>query len=710
MIYRKLLSIRRQPAPADAGLSRESRRSPSPLRNSHTPTSEDGSEDNYGDDATWGRSFAHHSPSSSVTKFAATFAQRVGSFMSPARSPQMLPTDAELEAEAARERERSRKEAEKIIAMDRMKAEDRMTVEDRVMAVLQNEKLGSSSPIPIPQRSQSAVPPTPSPTASQKERAGWWAVTKSKLTPTKEPLTPAQQVVQETKAREKERQKEKRSASKGKDKERDKEWPTSSEHKYSDPAFLNLAMLPDGGPPRAISASPSSSPTPARYSNPSSLAPSPLRAAEAASSSKANRPVYAQFNSDGVLDVPSTLLMIAKRFEKLEKWTVGHVRALEDRMDDVERWLVDKETERERQSSMANGSGDSAGTTQEITDMKEELVELQGRVGEIGREMAKLATSPGNLISGPSRSSTSLGRAPSTVSSIAVRSMTASPPRSYPTSPQTKEPTSPIIAPLVPVLSGTRTRLPYPTGDYATPPDSVVISQGQFSPAGSPPSSVSSTTGLPRPLSFAGLPFTGSDISAYTVMGLPQSDSPNNNMELPTARISSATLPPPKANDQRPSSVSPTPRKRYTVALGGPIMSASRRLSSPPAGESSPQDAALEDEDNNDFQDETVGKAAGRRSDLNTFDKDSPRNRTQSTYGALSVAVAPLQPKSRSRSRSTVGLGISDVKGGNSKFVDPLVLRRREKEGSIPPSQKMLPNRGKKAVGDLVAFFDGGEK
>ena len=37
--------------------------------------------------------------------------------------------------------------------------------------------------------------------------------------------------------------------------------------------------------------------------------------------------------------------MIAKRFEKLEKWTVGHVSAFEDRMNDVERWLVDKEAD-----------------------------------------------------------------------------------------------------------------------------------------------------------------------------------------------------------------------------------------------------------------------------------------------------------------------------------------------------------------------------
>jgi len=58
-------------------------------------------------------------------------------------------------------------------------------------------------------------------------------------------------------------------------------------------------------------------------------------------------PLYTQFTDQGSLDVPGTLLTIARRFEKLEKWTVGHVRALEERMSDVERWLVEKENEKE---------------------------------------------------------------------------------------------------------------------------------------------------------------------------------------------------------------------------------------------------------------------------------------------------------------------------------------------------------------------------
>lgn len=49
-------------------------------------------------------------------------------------------------------------------------------------------------------------------------------------------------------------------------------------------------------------------------------------------------PLYAQFNpQSGALDVAATLLTVAGRFEKLERWTVNHVRALEERMKDVER-------------------------------------------------------------------------------------------------------------------------------------------------------------------------------------------------------------------------------------------------------------------------------------------------------------------------------------------------------------------------------------
>lgn len=48
--------------------------------------------------------------------------------------------------------------------------------------------------------------------------------------------------------------------------------------------------------------------------------------------------LYVQYNpASGTVDLAGTLLTVAARFEKLEKWTVNHVRALEERMKDVEK-------------------------------------------------------------------------------------------------------------------------------------------------------------------------------------------------------------------------------------------------------------------------------------------------------------------------------------------------------------------------------------
>ena len=117
-----------------------------------------------------------------------------------------------------------------------------------------------------------------------------------------------------------------------------------ADDKFTNPAFLNTPTFVQRKP---LPTSPAS-PTPFRPNVPTNLSPSPMHSVEARqeanSSSREAPPLYAQFNGQGTLDVPGTLLVIAKRFEKLEKWTVGHVRALEERMSDVERWLVGGET------------------------------------------------------------------------------------------------------------------------------------------------------------------------------------------------------------------------------------------------------------------------------------------------------------------------------------------------------------------------------
>ncbi|KAG6823745.1 hypothetical protein H0H93_003140, partial [Arthromyces matolae] len=167
---------------------------------------------------------------------------------------------------------------------------------------------------PPPSRSESNPP---SPSGSQKEKESWWTSAKNKLTPTKEPPTPAQQVILDSKARDKDNKKK----AKEKGKEKDRNDPPTNE------SMQNLSLPP---PPhrKPVPQSPSS-PTPSRPSLSNmapNLSPSPMRSIDGVSSSPSREAplLYAQFNAQGTLDVAGTLLTIAKRFEKLEKWTVGH--------------------------------------------------------------------------------------------------------------------------------------------------------------------------------------------------------------------------------------------------------------------------------------------------------------------------------------------------------------------------------------------------
>ena len=727
-----VLNIQPSPGPNHQQLGRP----PSPLRNGYIPNTFTGIEDDESeddeDDGDNGRSWRSPSPTSSVSQFAANFAQRVGSFvgnMAPSRS---LPTEAEIEAEAERERDRSRREAERILTQE---AEERRLVEEKVLAMMQSTRGGSPKSLPPPPRSQS-LPNPPSPSTSHKEPS-WWTAAKNRLTPTKEPLTPAQQVIQETKAREKEKK-----LLKGKE----KEWPASSQSKYNDPAFLNLTIPANPPQRRPVPTSPSS-PTPSRLAQ--TLTPSPGRSN---SPSGEARPLYAQFNVQGTLDVPGTLLIITKRFEKLEKWTIGHVRALEDRMNDVERWLVEKEREKEAESTFHDSKSErtvSGAINHDIHEIREDVVELQGRVGELGREIATLATAPANLSSGPSRPSAQISVAPQTPSHTArpANTVTSSGPVTpRPPSSTVRESTSPPMSSSG-SSRGSRTRLPYPSGDYATSQETATTS-----PPNSPPSSVS------RPVSISGLPSAGLGTSSSPSPGLPKQSSPTNR----TAHLFS-----PPMRKSPALNVSPTPRKRYTVALGGPITappSLSEREPHPVTPPSSRQrafgtahfstspagfpdddtDAAGEgDAHNYEFRDETIGKSSAAKFSQatnhhnNTNGKSTttahlqssaspqpspPRTRAQSTYGSSSFQspaspspTGPFASRLRSHSTDRFGPGAFDVGASASslmsptggKFVDPLLLRKQEKESKTSIS---IPARGKVPVGQLVAFFDGDKR
>ncbi|KAG6832859.1 hypothetical protein H0H87_012791 [Tephrocybe sp. NHM501043] len=742
-------------------------RPPSPLRNGFVPddTSTGIEPNNFSDDEDddpedrrqWTE--RSPSPSSSVSHLAASFTHRVGNFLGMgSRASGSMPTDAELEAEAEREREKSRKEAERILTRE---AEERKLVEERVLAMMSSTR---SLP-PPPSHALDSNPPSPS--GSQKESPGnWWTAAKNKLTPTKEkePLTPAQQVILDAKAREKDK--------KGKSKSKEKE---IFEINSTNDSMLNLS-IPHPPPHRKPVPPSPSSPTPSRpgISNMApNLTPSPMRSMDAVSSSPSREAplLYVQFNPQGTLDVPGTLLTIAKRFEKLEKWTVGHVRALEERMSDVERWLVDKEKEKAKaEADKASSHSDAPASTeimQEISDMKDGITELQGRVGSLGREMAKLATAPSNLSSGPSRQPAPVSIAPQTTSTHIVHDIPASPSSS--SSMQTTTPimTTPQHTRLVsgtarestspPMVSSkaSGTRLPYPTGDYATPPDSTVPLQGPFaSPPHSPPSSLASSARI-RPLSVPGLGLGLGILSTASNSSLASSAraaSPQQRVLSPSAPIEAITsspqaqaevqtqthgLPTPKRPSSRTASVSPTPRKRYTVALGEPIVSPPDFHRGPSPRPPLPDNSGDNGDDDDEFQDETIGKSSSARfvAPTNGDYKSSPtsassapatalstspspaskrRLRAQSAYGFAAVQqlqttpITPLRPKMRSRSTERLGGGGAPGPEHNfptGKFVDPLVLRRQEMgKGSKEPLKPM----GKKVpVGQLVAFFDG---
>jgi hypothetical protein len=392
-------------------------------------------------------------------------------------------------------------------------------------------------------------------------------------------------------------------------------------------------------------------------------------------------------------------------------------------MSDVERWLVEKEKEKESsQKQSTNGHPHSAGgISQDDADrMKEDLSEMQSRVVELGREMAKLATSSSHLSSNDSLQAVQLSVAPPTQSSFAVHTSSESVSDDAITSPpgsQRRLPSSTSEATSPPLRSSSRTssrnRLPYPTGDYAPSPDGPILPQGVLSPPSSPPSSLSSA-GRIHNMSLHGAATSPPRGAAISPSG-------------------STSLPPPKLAAPRPSSISPTPRKRYTVALGDPIIAppdfqkfsgsakhhqpqnsiSSTYFSSSSGGEESTE------EDEDDMNDETIGKrAAGRILAQRPPRSQSPsprsRPRPQSTYGYASLqtpqtpTTAPLQLRSRSRSSDRFGVNLksSSTTSLNSTFVDPLVLRKQEQSFKQAARNPL----GKLPVGQLVAFFDQDKK
>ena len=66
-------------------------------------------------------------------------------------------------------------------------------------------------------------------------------------------------------------------------------------------------------------------------------------------------------------------------------------------MGDVKRWLVEKESDREGQVENTTTVNESSSSALEGTmnEMRDELMEMQGRIGELGHKVVKFVTSPG---------------------------------------------------------------------------------------------------------------------------------------------------------------------------------------------------------------------------------------------------------------------------------------------------------------------------
>ncbi|KAF7301764.1 hypothetical protein MIND_00742000 [Mycena indigotica] len=624
----------------------------SPLRNGFLPNSTSTGIDPHFEHDEEHEDWRSPSPASSVSHVSQMAASFVRSMMD-AVAPK-TPGVPEDEQEAERERDRSRREAERILTRE---AEDRR-LEERVLAMMESTK---ALP-PPPSRTQSMDPPSPS--GSQKE-GGWWTAAKNRLTPNKD-LTPAQQVIQEAKAREKENKKN----AKGKE----KEWA-----KYNNPSYSSLVPPPSRSQAPSPSSPSTPSPSPSRPQNsnmPPNLTPSPMRADP--SKEKEAPPLYAHFDeTTGTLDVHVTLLTIAKRFEKLEKWTVGHVRALEERMGDVERWLVDKENDKESHKT-PNEDGEG------LAEIREGLHELQSRVSSLGREMAKFAVTPANLsqptkarypaeISAspntPSSSFAIPGTSPRTVSGHTALDSTSPPMRSNSTS---------------------STRLPYPTGDYTSPTQSALPSRDVFT--------ASPTT---ESHSISGLPSTAPPLSTSTSY----SNASFSSVSSLSMKASELPVPKPPSRSGR-GSVSPTPRKRYTVALGGADSDSDSNVEM--------GTATFSGSDGEEFGGgDTIGKsAAAKLAQKASTPLKEPRVRAQSAYGLSSILHASPNTVSSLAERrpSPIPHGRSksiDRFGTGNNFVDPLVLRKQTsnvgKDGTIKPLSG-------KPVAQMVAFFDGDRK
>jgi len=184
------------------------------------------------------------SPNPSISLFASSFAQRVGSFVSTVGSAVSsgLPTDEELEREAERDRERSRREAELILTQE---AEERRQMEEKVLAML---NITATTPKRVsPARSQSmprrrTPPPLPPPPLSATARPPHGGALPEPSHAHKRATH--RRTASHSRSQGK-RKREKKGAKKvEKERKRSADWPAVPESKFNNPTLLSLITHP----------------------------------------------------------------------------------------------------------------------------------------------------------------------------------------------------------------------------------------------------------------------------------------------------------------------------------------------------------------------------------------------------------------------------------------------------------------------------------
>jgi hypothetical protein len=374
-------------------------------------------------------------------------------------------------------------------------------------------------------------------------------------------------------------------------------------------------------------------------------------------------------------------------------------------------------------------NGDTSNTTSvrasviSLGSVEADGIEVRPSVAEVVTPLASRQPLPSvpSLSNSLTTSASSLGSLPSTTTS---RSFT-SPPESgssefKPVPGSAKEFSSPPPLDRVSSLTGSRPtspptglryRLPYPTGDYT--------SMGQ--PA-TPLAATAAAFPMPPGASSSSLTLSGSGGTAPLTIRTVDKEKEKEKEKEPVER--STPLAVPSSRAPRAESTSPTPRKRYTVALSGGGINQER----PPPTQT----------------------AVFTTSPLNTTNAPQPRSppsssrtRAQSIYGFPQTPTSPSPSPSpaagrlrRAVSSSNDGSGglaavfaqtedWEDVRdkvlnprlgsSGDAKFVDPLVIRRKGAGSGGPGANgngaKAAPGRGagrgKVPISQLVKFFDG---